>query len=212
MGLIYAGNIVTPANTLIVKHGRGYSVGLWKDGSNRYGYFKIPPEHELAIEYMNAVCKKMTIGNCAKVFGTIHTANVGNSLRCDGTILKANAKNRAYVRKTVVRTRDMELEAKYQEHLNTIKAISDGLSEAEIQSMVNRAKEVKIRHKALIKLQGEFNSIVIQEPSGIPVIIEIHGELGTLDIGNCLECNGNIAEANVKNCIYATEIKQIINR
>lgn len=209
MSMVNAGSLVTNASTLLIKHGRGSSVGLWKDSKNRYGYYKFPSDHELVIEYTGAECKYLEVGNCATVFGSIDNLIVGNSLMCEGRIRNLAVGNDFRLCNLKVQTRDEDLISKYNVYLDGLADMQDIATDAEIARLKEQALAKTKRRKAIIKLHGQLDKLVIQEPTGIPVEVLVRGHIQTLKIGNCLSCKGDINKARVNNFVYAAAIDKV---
>ena len=191
--------------SLIIKPGRGRSVGLWKNSQLRYGYVKIPADSELVILYEYASINLAKVGNCAYVKGKITSAKVGNTINCQGNILKASVGNRCSQRNVVVRTLDEEREFRAQEQMKIMESMKNsgffsGLS-ADKEETQNYEKR-----KVVIRLQGDIEQLRVEEPKNITTEVLIYGVVGTLYTGNCLSVVGGIEMATARNCINALNI------
>lgn len=210
MGMLAAGNVVANTNTLLIKHGRGNSVGLWKDTKNRYGYFKIPSGYELVIDYAGANCKYLEAGNYVTVIGGIGTAKVGNTAYCEGLVVNANVGNVCYRGCDVeVYTVEEKMIKLYVDCSESIKRLGEGLPDQEKLHLFSNINKRTNRKAVTIRLRGDFDKIVIQEPSGVAVEVVVKGNVKNLIVKNCLQCRGTIQNIEVQNCLKATTVQRL---
>lgn len=207
MAVVHAEGLTFETNKLIIKHGRGNSVGLWHDSKTRFGYVKIPAGHDLVVLYTKATCRVVESSNVATIFGNIHIANVGNILNCEGNVARATVGNRAYTDNVKVKTVDekiLEHEEYMKRQESVIQSMMGNLSEAEKKFMgklpVSKHRE---RKKTIINIEGKLDKLRLHGPSGIPTELLVYGEIYGANVGNVLDCKGDIKIASVKNCSHA---------
>lgn len=209
MATVKAGELVFRTNKLLIKQGKGYSVGLWDNSGNRYGYIRIPPNYNLVIRHVNAKCGVVKADNGATVFGKINKAIVGNCLYCEGTIHKAEAYNRTRKTSIQILTVDEKIKKNYEERIRICESMKGMMTPEQYREYKERYKGQLQRNKVIITINGKLDEFIIKEPNNISTELLINGVIDTINVGNYLQCKGEIMDAHAKNCIYATSYHEV---